>query len=97
MDDSSSSTRWVPLDVLTGFFQDIVDGKLELKKLPDACDRHKLMKGLQAYIVAIAEQARPQLGDTRNAVPTVYTATFLDSWVSLKMKGTKMTEAAPKV
>ena len=36
MDDSSSSTRWVPLDVLTGFFQDIVDGKLELKKLPDA-------------------------------------------------------------
>ena len=35
----------IPLDVLTGFFQDIVDGKLELKKLPDACDRHRGHRG----------------------------------------------------
>ena len=89
----------IPLDVLTGFFQDIVDGKLELKKLPDACDRHKLMKGLQAYIVAIAAQAGPlgkilNWGTLRREVHAVCTATFLDSWVSsLKMKGEKMTEA----
>ena len=89
----------IPIDVLITFFQDIVDGKLLLQRLPDACDRHKLMKGLKLYIVAIAGQARPQANifswDTlRAAVPAACTATFLDSWVSsLKMKGEKVTEA----
>ena len=89
----------IPVEALILFFQDIVDGKLLLQKLPDACDRFKLMKGLKLYIVAIAAQLRPQANifnweTLRTVVPAACTTTFLDSWVSsLKMKGDKVTDA----
>jgi hypothetical protein len=88
----------VPLEVQAGWFQDIIDGKLDLKKLGDTANRWKVVTALKKYIISVAALARPNdriktWEQLRTLVPAVCTQAFLNSWIpSIKVKGDKMSD-----
>jgi hypothetical protein len=91
----------VPHPVCAGFFKDIIEGKMALKKLPEACTRWKATHHLQRYILEVAMQARPDkhIKDwdmLAKVFPGLCSQKFIDGWVtSIKVKHEKISDAPP--
>ena len=91
----------VPHPVCAGFFKDIIEGKMALKKLPEACTRAGRPPHLQRYILEVAKHARPDkhIRDwdmLAKVFPALCSQKFIDGWVtSIKVKHEKISDAPP--
>ena len=85
----------IPAEAVANLFAQVIEGKLSLKKLSEACIRWKATHSLQMYILATAQAARPgkDFGTWEKLskiIPALCHQKFIDGWVSaIKVKHDK--------